>query len=193
MPARNHHVNNNRATIEGCPYKRIEQVKPMQGLIKIKAAAIPWLAGVSFILFVLSACSTNYQILKYQGSVSSSEHIIPGIEPEESARKIMIVVKGKGIEPEEGTPMQKKFMAERAAVLDGYRKLSERLAGMIVNAQTHSGKNTLSMDEIYTETRSYLRGAQVGTVTYQDGFAIVDVKLYIAPRQSIFLQDRIIY
>ncbi len=152
--------------------------------------------GLVLIVFcpaILTGCSTGHQILKYESSISSSENIIPGIEPEESARKIMIVVRGKGIEPENGTPMQKKFMAERAAVLDAYRKLSERLAGLIINAQTHAGKNRLSLDEVIIETRAYLRGAQVGTVTYQNGFATVDVKIYIKPRQSMFLNNRVLF
>lgn len=140
-----------------------------------------------------AGCTTRHQVLKYEDSWNSAENVVPGIEPEESARKIMILVRGKGIEPEEGTPMQKKFLAERAAVLDGYRKLSERLAGMILSAQTHSGRSMLSMDEVAIETRSYLRGAQIGAVTYHEGFATVDVKVYIQPRTSMFFNRKYVF
>lgn len=156
---------------------------------KIFSAAIM----VMCILSGFLGCSTGHQVLKYECGVNSAENIIPGIEPEESARKILILVRGKGIEPETGTPMQKKFLAERAAVLDGYRKLSERLAGMVINTQTQSGKNALSLDEVMVETRAYLQGAQIGRVTYQDGFATVDVKLYIKPRESKFFSKTVYY
>ncbi len=156
----------------------------MDPLKKVKNAA------KLFILIILPvfavSCTSGHQILKYQSSITGAENIIPGIEPEESSRKILVLVRGKGVEPESGTLMQKKFMAERAAVLDGYRKLSERLAGMYIDAQTRMGRNSLSMDEVVIETRSYLRGAQTGAVSYHDGFATVDVKVYIEPRQNMF-------
>ena len=145
------------------------------------------------ILICLCGCTSSHQVLKYEIAVNSSENIIPGIEPEESAQKILILVRGKGIEPETGTPMQKKFLAERAAVLDGYRRLSERLAGMAINTQTQSGRNELSRDEVMIETRAYLQGAQIGAVTYHKGFATVDVKLYIKPRESRFFTKKSYY
>lgn len=151
------------------------------------------LPALFFMVVCFSACVSNHQILKYECPVNGGDNIIPGIEPEESARKIMITVRGKGIEPEEGTPMQKKFMAERAAVLDGYRNLAERLAGIIIDAQTSAGKNTLSQDEVMIQTRAFMRGAQVGPVVYQNGFAVVDLKLYIAPRQNMFFSGKFRY
>jgi hypothetical protein len=105
----------------------------------------------------------------------------------------MITVYRKGIEPEEGTPMQKKFMAERAAVLDGYQNLAERLGGVIIDAHTRAGKSTLTQDEVMIEIRAFMRGAQVGPVTYKNGFAIVDMKLYIAPRQNMFFSGKFRY
>jgi len=146
-----------------------------------------------FILICMWGCTSSHQVLKYETAVNSSENIIPGIEPEESAQKILILVRGKGIEPETGTPMQKKFLAERAAVLDGYRRLSERLAGMAINTQTHSGRSELSRDDVMTETRAYLQGAQIGAVTYHEGFATVDIKLYIKPREARFITQKSYY
>lgn len=157
----------------------------MNSRIQVNTAAR--LSIIIFFSLLLASCSTSgHQILKYQIPVKRGDNIIPGIEPEESSKKILVIVRGKGIEPESGTLMQKKFMAERAAMLDGYRKLSERLAGMVIDGRTRSGRSSLSMDEVMAETRSYLRGAQTGAVSYHDGFAIVDVKVYIEPRQNMF-------
>jgi hypothetical protein len=149
--------------------------------------------GVIMAITCLSSCVSNHQVLKYECPINGGDNIIPGIEPEESARKIMIMVRGKGIEPEDGTPMQKKFMAERAAILDGYRNLAERLAGIIIDTHTSAGNSTLSQDEVMIETRAFMRGAQVGPVTYKNGFAIVDLKLYLAPRQNMFFSGKFRY
>lgn len=139
------------------------------------------------IFFTFSGCiSTRHQVLRYESPVTYSNNLIPGIEPEEAARKIMIRVVGKGIEPLDGTPIQKKLMAERAAVIDGYRQLAERLAGMIIESESRVGNNSLSMDKVMIEANAYLRGAQVSMVNYQAGFATADIKLYIEPRESRF-------
>ncbi|MFZ5573370.1 MAG: hypothetical protein ACOZF0_23450 [Thermodesulfobacteriota bacterium] len=145
---------------------------------------------VAILAAAFIGCIGRNQVLKYESTVNRSENIVPGIEPEESDRKILILVRGKGIEPEKGTPMQKKFLAERAAVLDGYRKLAERLGGLVLNAQTYGGSNALSMDEVMVETRAFMRGAQIGAVTYHEGFATVDVKVYITPRQAMFFDQK---
>lgn len=153
---------------------------------RINMNTVARLSIIILFSLLLASCTSGHQILKYQIPVKRGENIIPGIEPEESSKKILVIVRGKGIEPESGTLMQKKFMAERAATLDGYRKLSERLAGMVIDGRTRSGRSSLSMDVVMAETRSYLRGAQTGAVSYHDGFATVDVKVYIEPRQNMF-------
>ncbi len=139
-----------------------------------------------FIVMEISGCTSSHQVLEYSAVINAPDNLIPGIEPEESSRKILIAVKGIGLEPENGTAVQKKFMAERAAVIDGYRKLAERLAGIIVRAETKAGKNTISADEVLIETNAYLRGAQVSGITAQEGFAAADVKVYVEPRQMRF-------
>jgi hypothetical protein len=139
-----------------------------------------------FVITAVSGCTSSHQVLEYSAAINTPDNLIPGIEPEESARKILIAVKGIGLEPENGTIVQKKFMAERAAVIDGYRKLAERLAGIIVRAETKAGKNTISVDEVLIETNAYLRGAQVSGIKTQNGFAVADVKVYLEPRQTRF-------
>ncbi len=130
------------------------------------------------LMAVMTGCGTGGSF----GSKKSGENFIAGIEPEEATRKIMVIVKGKGIEPATGTPLQKRLMAERAAVIDGYRKLAERLAGILINAHSESGENTVSMDQVMIETNAYLRGAQTSGMLFQNGYATVNVKVYIEPR-----------
>ncbi len=161
-------------------YMKINSIikMPQTGLI---------LVLLCIIFLSVNGCSTSNQIFKYESRINTlNQNLIPGIEPEESANKIMITVKGKGIAPENGTPMQKKFLAERAAVIDGYRQLTERLSGILVNYYAETGKNTVSTDQVLIESKAYLRGAQVYGLSYQDGFAIANVRVFLEPRQSKF-------
>lgn len=133
-----------------------------------------------------SGCSTGNQILKYENRVNKNDNIVPGIEAPESDEKMMVAATGKGLEPENGSPAQKRFMAERAATIDGYRKLAERLGGMILHSSTKAGMSEVTSDVISTEVNTYMRGARVHTVDFKDGYAIVEVRVYLAPRDSKF-------
>ena len=134
----------------------------------------------------LSGCTTQNQILRYKSEVTRQENLIPGIESEESTTKIKIVVNGQGLEPETGSPQQKKLMAERAAVVDAYRKLSERLAGTIIKVYSESSNNNITKDKVVSETNAYLRGAQVIGLDFQNGMASANVLLYLEPRELRF-------
>ncbi len=136
--------------------------------------------------FLISGCTTRHQILRYKSEVTRHENLIPGIESEESVTKIKIVVNGQGLEPATGTPQQKKIMAERAAVVDAYRKLSERLAGTIIKVYSESGNNNITKDKVVSETNAYLRGAQVMGLDFQNGLASANVLLYLEPRELKF-------
>lgn len=140
------------------------------------------LSSLSFL-----GCTTHHQVLRYEVPLVYSNRLIPGIEPEEAVEKVVVRVLGKGVEPSRGTPIEKKLMAERAAVLDGYRQLAERLAGMIIESRSGSKNNALSMDQVMVEASAYLRGAQVSAISYQAGFATADIRLYLEPRENHFV------
>ncbi len=144
------------------------------------------LVAIGICLLTVSGCTSGHQVIEYAGSISKHENIVPGIEPEESDQKIMVSVRGMGFEPETGTEVHKRFLAERAAIIDGYRKLSERLAGIIVKSQSDMGKNTLTRDEVVIATSSFLRGARISSILHQEGYATADLRVYLAPRQLRF-------
>lgn len=134
-------------------------------------------------LFAGAGCTSSHQIFKYENPIQEIKNLIPGVEPGESSNKIAISVFGHGFAPEEGSAQQKKFMAERAATIDGYRRLSERLSGIVVNAYSKSGIKGITVDQVTSETNSYIRGAQARLISYKDNVAIVNTKVYIEPRQ----------
>lgn len=147
--------------------------------------------AMSFLLilaafFMVTGCSTSNQVLKYENKVNKSDNIIPGLEPPEDDEEMMVAATGKGLEPESGSPAQKRFMAERAAIIDGYRKLAERLGGIILHSSTKAGMSEVTSDVITTEVNTYMRGARVHSVEFKDGYASAEIRVYLAPRDSKF-------
>ncbi len=145
-----------------------------------------FLLSVSAVFLFLSGCATDNQVLKYETRVNTNDNIVPGIEPPESDSSMMVSAVGKGLEPENGSPAQKRFMAERAATIDGYRKLAERLGGIILHSSTKAGMSEVTSDVITTEVNSYMRGAKVHSVDFKDGYAIAEIRVFLAPRSSKF-------
>ncbi len=146
------------------------------------------LAAVMLLLLLggISGCTNSYETFYYRSRVQSDAHLIPGLEAQESENQIKISVQGEGIEPASGSLAQRQMLGERAAVIDGYRKLAEQLVGVMIRAHSKDARNGLTSDEISTETSAYLRGAQVSHVTYQEGMVLVDVTVYIEPRHNSF-------
>ncbi len=141
-----------------------------------------------FIVFFFG-CATDYQVLKEYEFVNIHENLVAGLEPEEVKRKILVKETGIGMPSEEGSPAEQKYTAERAAVLDAYRKIAERLGGMIVQANSKANNGKLTEDQVKTIANAYLRGAAVEKITYSKGIARADVKVYIQPRQEIYYHD----
>lgn len=149
------------------------------------------LLNAACLILLLSFCgcrTTSHEVIKYDNErVNTTPHaLVPGLEPGEAGNKILVSVNGQGLEPATGTRQQKKLLAERAAIIDGYRRLSERLGGMILNAYSQAGKNNISVDQVTTETNTYLRGAQVAFVSHDDGIARANIRVYLAPREFKF-------
>lgn len=130
-----------------------------------------------------TACTSSHQVFKFENPIRSYSNVIPGVEAGEADNKIAISVLGEGFAPENGTVHQKKYLAERAATIDSYRRLSERLSGILVTAYTKSGMKGITEDQITSETNSYLRGAQTQLISYNNGLAVVNTRVFIVPRE----------
>lgn len=134
----------------------------------------------------IAGCSTTNQVLKYENKMITNDNIVPGIEPPESDEKYMVTATGKGLEPENGSPAQKRFMAERAAIMDGYRKLAERLGGIVLHSNTRAGMSEVTSDVITTEVNTFMRGARVHSLEFKNGYATAEVRVYLSNRDSRF-------
>ncbi|MDX2145961.1 MAG: LPP20 family lipoprotein [Planctomycetota bacterium] len=81
-------------------------------------------------------------------------------------------------------PPNKRLMAKRAAELDGYRKLLERIGGLSLRSGTRVRDFITESDEIRTAVEGSLRGARIENVRYApDG--VVEVQMSVTLEQVI--------
>jgi hypothetical protein len=126
-----------------------------------------------FTILLFANCGT-FNILKTKVNTQG----VPIIKGEtESAAYISVV--GKGVAPEgEENSARGELLAERAAIIDGYRLLSEKLAGILINSSSSDENFTVSKDKIISQTQTYVRGAQIVDIKHNEkGFVEVVMRL----------------
>jgi hypothetical protein len=98
-----------------------------------------------------------------------------------------IKVTGSGAAPAKGSDAQKRLMARRAAVADGYRQLAELINGVRVDSETVVRDFVTESDVIRTQVSALIKGAQIGDTRYlSDGSVEVDVTLGMyGPSESL--------
>jgi hypothetical protein len=87
---------------------------------------------------------------------------------------------GEGIYPEDSSMSlaQKKLMAKRAAIVDAYRKLLEKVNEIEVNSESKLEDLLIKHDEVTAKVSGFIRGAQIVDVrTERDGVVEVDVMM----------------
>lgn len=90
----------------------------------------------------------------------------------------VIRVTGAGAPPDRGNMAQKRLMAERAALADAYRKLTEVVHGIRVNSETIVRDYVVESDVIKTKVEGLIHGVQKLDQRYMsDGSVEVDVVL----------------
>ncbi len=94
-------------------------------------------------------------------------------------KAVTFSVIGKGIAPQTGVTKGQAFLlSERAAILDGYRLLTEKLEGVYVNALSHTGMNTIEYDTINARVNSLLRGTKITNITHKE-YGITEVTMQV--------------
>lgn len=129
----------------------------------------------SLLLCVVSlyACSSA-RVPTENGEVVRYSHIIDGATEK---RTFPVTVTGKGVSPNSGYIERDLLMADRAATIDAYRNLSERISGLLVEAYSRQGKFITDRDVILSETSSYIRGARVMDVIHEGGISTATVRI----------------
>lgn len=102
----------------------------------------------------------------------------------------LVEADGQGTDPEMDSP-QGKLRAARAAELDARRKLVERIAGLRVTAETAVRDFMAQFDHIDSEVNALMADAIVGETRFENGTAIVTVRV---PGMRVWavIQDRVV-
>lgn len=79
-------------------------------------------------------------------------------------------------------PGQQKLLAKRAAIVDGYRNLAERIKGLKIDANTYVRDFVAESDEVRTSLDTFIKGARmVGAPRYfEDGSAEVTMEITLS-------------
>jgi len=88
------------------------------------------------------------------------------------------VVYGEGIAPMNTiSPAQATALAKRAAVIDAYRQLGEKLFGVRVNAKETVKDAALKDSRIVTQVNGLVKNANITDNSYKDGLYTVRMEL----------------
>ena len=126
-----------------------------------------------WLLILLLYCSSIQTVYAQMGYVNGILHY-PGIQ-----NYATFHVVGKGIEPERATTRaQAILMAERAAIVDGYRQLTEKIHGVYVDSQSYVSNGSLNYSIMQNETQAWLRGARIVKINHRgDGITEAEMTL----------------
>lgn len=90
---------------------------------------------------------------------------------------------GMGVAPESTiSPSQALALAKRAAIVDAYRQLGEKMYGIRVNAQDTVRDMVLQNSVIKTSVKALIRNAEVTETVYKDGLCQVSMQLKLDGR-----------
>ncbi|EQD93260.1 LPP20 lipofamily protein, partial [Helicobacter pylori PZ5080] len=88
-----------------------------------------------------------------------------------------------GVAPESTiSPSQALALAKRAAIVDGYRQLGEKMYGIRVNAQDTVKDMVLQNSVIKTRVNALIRNAEITETIYKDGLCQVSMELKLDGR-----------
>lgn len=94
---------------------------------------------------------------------------------------IRLVVKGQGVAPSfTQSPAQAFALAKRAAMVDAYRLLGEKVSGVRVEGQDIIKNMMVKRSQVRTEVNTMIRQASVVETDFKDGLCEVEVELIVS-------------
>lgn len=104
----------------------------------------------------------------------------PMLTPE---NEITLSAVGIGVSPENSlSPSQAFAMAKRAAIVDAYRQIGEKMYGIRVNAQDTVRDMMLQSSTVKTKVQALIRNAEILETVYKDGLCQVNMELKLDGR-----------
>jgi outer membrane protein FlgP len=98
-----------------------------------------------------------------------------------SQSELVVTVVGQGVAPSvTASPAQAYALAKRAAIVDGYRQIAEKVKGVHVEGQD-SIKNLMMVNSsTRTSVEALVRGANVTNTTFKEGLCEVEMEIALS-------------
>jgi outer membrane protein FlgP len=98
-----------------------------------------------------------------------------------SQNELVITVTGQGIAPSvTASPAQAYALAKRAAMVDGYRLIAEKVKGVHVEGQDTIKNMMLTQSSTRTSVEALVRGANVTNTTFKEGLCEVEMEISLS-------------
>lgn len=138
---------------------------------------------VAFAL-ALNAQENNATAISEVTPTDESEFVIPNAPILKPTNIITIRAIGMGVAPDTAkSTAQAMVLAKRAAILDGYRQLGEKMHGIRINAKDTVKDAVVVRSEIRTELYSIVRGAEVLETIWDNGLCQVEMEVKLDGRR----------
>ncbi|MGE4294358.1 MAG: LPP20 family lipoprotein [Campylobacterales bacterium] len=136
-------------------------------------------AGVPFAPAAQNETPKSQNTAEMQG-----EFLIPNAPVLKPTNIITVRAIGLGVAPLNAVNRaQAMALAKRAAILDGYRQLGEKLHGIRINARDTVKDAMVTRSEIRTELYSVVRNAEVLETIWEDGLCQVEMEVRLDGRR----------
>ncbi len=110
--------------------------------------------------------------------VGGDDIVIPNAPIITPSSIIEISAIGMGVAPESTlSPAQALALAKRAAIVDAYRQIGEKMYGIRVNAQDTVRDMVLKNSTVKTKVLAVIRNAEIVETVYKDGLCQVSMEL----------------
>lgn len=118
------------------------------------------------------------------GDVVTEDPVIPNAPILAPTRVIEVTAVGMGVAPENTiSPAQALALAKRAAIIDGYRQLGEKMYGIRINAKETIKDMVLRNSVIRAKVLGVIKNAEITETVYKDGLAQVNMELKLDGRR----------
>ncbi|MDD2370255.1 MAG: LPP20 family lipoprotein [Sulfuricurvum sp.] len=98
-----------------------------------------------------------------------------------SQNELVITVTGQGVAPSvTSSPAQAYALAKRAAMVDGYRLIAERVKGVQVEGQDTIKNMMLQQSSTKTSVEAIVRGANILNTTFKEGLCEVEMEIALS-------------
>lgn len=110
--------------------------------------------------------------------LESGEFVIPNAPMLTPSNTIELNAVGMGVAPEtSSSPSQALALAKRAAIVDAYRQIGEKMYGIRVNGQDTVKDMMLQNSVVKTKVQALIRNAEITETVYKDGLCQVSMEL----------------